>query len=111
MKWIKKKFMLNVRITEEEKLKLNYKSKELKISKTQLIKSFINTIDDELILKEIKLKEELIKVISEYIEQYKRIGNVLNQINKNFYKNQSTKINEIDSILEELWQYINQLRE
>lgn len=94
-----------LRLTEEEKQILNIKSKELNKSKNDILRYLINNnllnIEDEM-----KIYEELNNNLKNYAFQLKKFGTVLNQINKNFYNGKSEKIENIDSILEELWQSI-----
>lgn len=96
---------LTLRLTEEEKQILDIKSKELNKSKNDILRYLINNnllnIEDEM-----KIYEELNNNLKNYAFQLKKFGTVLNQINKNFYNGKSEKIENIDSILEELWQSI-----
>lgn len=94
-----------LRLTEEEKQILDIKSKELNKSKNDILRYLINNnlikIEDE-----IKIYEELNNNFKDYAFQLKKFGTVLNQINKNFYNGKNEKIENIDNILEELWQSI-----
>lgn len=103
-----KKFTL--RITEEEEKILNKLSKDLKQSKNKILKEMINLYSDDILRKYVE-QTEFIKTLKEYTTQYKKFGNVLNDINKNFYQGQKVKIDEIDGVLDEIWEYIKQLKE
>lgn len=99
-----------LRLTEDEKKLLDIKAKLLRKSKNELLRYLIIHKLDE-ISPEIKLLKELNNNFKEYTFQFQKFGTVLNQINKNFYQGKSVKIEEIEKILEELWQSINQLKE
>lgn len=99
-----------LRLTEDEKKLLDIKAKLLRKSKNELLRYLIIHKLDE-ISPEIKLLKELNNNFKEYTFQFQKLGTVLNQINKNFYQGKSVKIEEIEKILEELWQSINQLKE
>lgn len=96
---------ITIRLTEEERIKLKFESEKLGYSMNSYIKKIIsNNLD--LINKKIELEEELVKEYRNLAYQIRQIGNNLNQINKNFYNSENIKIEEIEKILEELWQLI-----
>lgn len=99
-----------LRLDEEEKKLLDIKAELLGKSKNDLLRYLIIHKLEE-IPKEMKLLKELNDNFKMYAFQFQKLGTVLNQINKNFYQGKSTKIEEIENILEELWQFINQSRE
>lgn len=94
-----------VRFSEKEKKILDLESIKLKKSKNDIIRYLVNT-NLVKIENEMKLYQELNQNFKEYAFQLKKIGTVLNQINKNFYNGKNEKIENIDKILEELWQSI-----
>lgn len=95
-----------LRLTEEEKNMLDIKSKEYKNSKNDILRQLITTklLDME---KDYEVMNELKESLKEHAFQLQKIGNVLNQINKNFYQGKSIKIEEIERKLDDLWQSIN----
>ena len=99
-----------LRLDEEEKKLLDIRAELLGKSKNDLLRYLIIHKLEE-IPKEMELLKELNDNFKMYAFQFQKLGTVLNQINKNFYQGQSTKIEEIENILEELWQFINQSRE
>ena len=99
-----------LRLTEDEKKKLDIKSDELGKSKNEVLKFLINNKLED-IKKEFDLLNELENNYKELGFQIKKIGTVLNQINKNFYLGKNIKIEEINEVLEELWQSIKVLKE
>ena len=99
-----------LRLTEDEKKKLDIKSNELGKSKNEVLRYLINNkLEDT--KKEFDLLNELDNNYKELGFQIKKIGTVLNQINKNFYLGKNIKIEEINEVLEELWQSIKVLKE
>ena len=99
-----------LRLTEDEKKKLDIKSDELGKSKNEVLRYLINNkLEDT--KKEFDLLNELDNSYKELGFQIKKIGTVLNQINKNFYLGKNIKIEEINEVLEELWQSIKVLKE
>ena len=99
-----------LRLTEDEKKKLDIKSNELGKSKNEVLKFLIsNKLEDT--KKEFDLLNELDKNYKELGFQIKKIGTVLNQINKNFYRGKNINIEEIEEVLEELWQSIKVSKE
>ena len=99
-----------LRLTEDEKKKLDIKSNELGKSKNEVLRYVINNkLEDT--KKEFDLLNELDNNYKELGFQIKKIGTVLNQINKNFYLGKNIKIEEINEVLEELWQSIKVLKE
>lgn len=99
-----------LRLDEEEKKLLDIKAKLLGKSKNDLLRYLIIHKLEE-IPQEFELLKELNDNFKMYAFQFQKLGNVLNQINKNFYQGKSYKIEEIENALEELWQSINQLKE
>ena len=99
-----------LRLTEDEKKKLDIKSDELGKSKNEVLRYLINNkLEDT--KKEFDLLNELDNSYKELGFQIKKIGTVLNQINKNFYLGKNINIEEINEVLEELWQSIKVLKE
>ena len=92
-----------LRLTEDEKKLLDIKADELGKSKNEVLKFLINNKLED-IKKEFDLLNELENNYKELGFQIKKIGTVLNQINKNFYLGKNIKIEEINEVLEELWQ-------
>ena len=78
--------------------------------KNEVLKFHINNKLED-IKKEFDLLNELENNYKELGFQIKKIGTVLNQINKNFYLGKNIKIEEINEVLEELWQSIKVLKE
>ena len=99
-----------LRLTENEKKLLDIKADELGKSKNEVLKFLINNKLED-IKKEFDLLNELENNYKELGFQIKKIGIVLNQINKNFYLGKNIKIEEINEVLEELWQSIKVLKE
>ena len=99
-----------LRLTEDEKKLLDIKANELGKSKNEVLKFLINNKLED-IKKEFDLLNELENNYKELGFQIKKIGTVLNQINKNFYLGKNIKIEEINEVLEELWQSIKVLKE
>lgn len=99
-----------LRLTEDEKKLLDIKADELGKSKNEVLKFLINNKLED-IKKEFDLLNELENNYKELGFQIKKIGTVLNQINKNFYLEKNIKIEEINEVLEELWQSIKVLKE
>ena len=99
-----------LRLTENEKKLLDIKADELGKSKNEVLKFLINNKLED-IKKEFDLLNELENNYKELGFQIKKIGTVLNQINKNFYLGKNIKIEEINEVLEELWQSIKVLKE
>ena len=99
-----------LRLTEDEKKLLDIKADELGKSKNEVLKFLINNKLED-IKKEFGLLNELENNYKELGFQIKKIGTVLNQINKNFYLGKNIKIEEINEVLEELWQSIKVLKE
>ncbi|MCL4591262.1 CopG family transcriptional regulator [Fusobacterium nucleatum] len=99
-----------LRLTEDEKKLLDIKADELGKSKNEVLKFLINKKLED-IKKEFDLLNELENNYKELGFQIKKIGTVLNQINKNFYLGKNIKIEEINEVLEELWQSIKVLKE
>ena len=99
-----------LRLTEDEKKLLDIKAEELGKSKNEVLKFLINNKLED-IKKEFDLLNELENNYKELGFQIKKIGTVLNQINKNFYLGKNIKIEEINEVLEELWQSIKVLKE
>lgn len=99
-----------LRLTEDEKKLLDIKADELGKSKNEVLKFLINNKLED-IKKEFDLLNELENSYKELGFQIKKIGTVLNQINKNFYLGKNIKIEEINEVLEELWQSIKVLKE
>ena len=99
-----------LRLTEDEKKLLDIKADELGKSKNEVLKFLINNKLED-IKKEFDLLNELENNYKELGFQIKKIGTVLNQINKNFYLGKKIKIEEINEVLEELWQAIKVLKE
>ena len=99
-----------LRLTEDEKKLLDIKADELGKSKNEVLKFLINNKLED-IKKEFNLLNELENNYKELGFQIKKIGIVLNQINKNFYLGKNIKIEEINEVLEELWQSIKVLKE
>lgn len=99
-----------LRLTEDEKKLLDIKADELGKSKNEVLKFLINNKLEDL-KKEFDLLNELENNYKELGFQIKKIGTVLNQINKNFYLGKNIKIEEINEVLEELWQSIKVLKE
>ena len=94
-----------LRLTEDEKKILDIKAELLGKSKNEILRYLIiNKLDE--ISDEMNLLKELNDNFKEYAFQLKKIGTVLNQINKNFYNGESVKIEKIENALEELWQSI-----
>ena len=99
-----------LRLTEDEKKKLDIKSDELGKSKNEVLRYLINNkLEDT--KKEFDLLNELDNNYKELGFQIKKIGTVLNQINKNFYRGKNINIEEIEEVLEELWQSIKVSKE
>ena len=99
-----------LRLTEDEKKLLDIKADELGKSKNEVLRYLINNkLEDT--KKEFDLLNELENNYKELGFQIKKIGTVLNQINKNFYLGKNIKIEEINEVLEELWQSIKVLKE
>ena len=99
-----------LRLTEDEKKKLDIKSNELGKSKNEVLRYVINNkLEDT--KKEFDLLNELDNNYKELGFQIKKIGTVLNQINKNFYRGKNINIEEIEEVLEELWQSIKVSKE
>ena len=99
-----------LRLTEDEKKKLDIKSDELGKSKNEVLRYLINNkLEDT--KKEFDLLNELDNNYKELGFQIKKIGKVLNQINKNFYGGKNINIEEIEEVLEELWQSIKVSKE
>ena len=92
-----------LRLTEDEKKLLDIKADELGKSKNEVLKFLINNKLEDI--------NELENNYKELGFQIKKIGTVLNQINKNFYLGKNIKIEEINEVLEELWQSIKVLKE
>ena len=101
---------ITLRLTEDEKKLLDIKADELGKSKNEVLKFLINNKLED-IKKEFDLLNELENNYKELGFQIKKIGTVLNQINKNFYLGKNIKIEEINEVLEELWQSIKVLKE
>ena len=99
-----------LRLTEDEKKLLDIKADELGKSKNEVLKFLINNKLED-IKKEFDLLNELENNYKELGFQIKKIGTVLNQINKNFYLGKNIKIEEINEVLEELWQSIKVSKE
>ena len=99
-----------LRLTEDEKKLLDIKADEVGKSKNEVLKFLINNKLED-IKKEFDLLNELENNYKELGFQIKKIGTVLNQINKNFYLGKNIKIEEINEVLEELWQSIKVLKE
>lgn len=99
-----------LRLTEDEKKLLDIKADELGKSKNEVLKFLINNKLED-IKKEFDLLNELENNYKELGFEIKKIGTVLNQINKNFYLGKNIKIEEINEVLEELWQSIKVLKE
>ena len=99
-----------LRLTEDEKKLLDIKADELGKSKNEVLRYLINNKLED-IKKEFDLLNELENNYKELGFQIKKIGTVLNQINKNFYLGKNIKIEEINEVLEELWQSIKVLKE
>lgn len=99
-----------LRLTEDEKKLLDIKADELGKSKNEVLKFLINNKLED-IKKKFDLLNELENNYKELGFQIKKIGTVLNQINKNFYLGKNIKIEEINEVLEELWQSIKVLKE
>lgn len=99
-----------LRLTEDEKKLLDIKADELGKSKNEVLKFLINNKLED-IKKEFDLLNELENNYKELGFQIKKIGTVLNQINKNFYLGKNIKIEKINEVLEELWQSIKVLKE
>ena len=99
-----------LRLTEDEKKLLDIKADELGKSKNEVLKFLINNKLED-IKKEFDLLNELENNYKELGFQIKKIGTVLNQINKNFYLGKNIKIEEINEVLEELCQSIKVLKE
>ena len=99
-----------LRLTEDEKKLLDIKADKLGKSKNEVLKFLINNKLED-IKKEFDLLNELENNYKELGFQIKKIGTVLNQINKNFYLGKNIKIEEINEVLEELWQSIKVLKE
>ena len=99
-----------LRLTEDEKKLLDIKADELGKSKNEVLKFLINNKLED-IKKEFDLLNELENNYKELGFQIKKIGTVSNQINKNFYLGKNIKIEEINEVLEELWQSIKVLKE
>lgn len=99
-----------LRLTEDEKKLLDIKADELGKSKNEVLKFLINNKLED-IKKEFDLLNELENNYKKLGFQIKKIGTVLNQINKNFYLGKNIKIEEINEVLEELWQSIKVLKE
>ena len=99
-----------LRLTEDEKKLLDIKADEIGKSKNEVLKFLINNKLED-IKKEFDLLNELENNYKELGFQIKKIGTVLNQINKNFYLGKNIKIEEINEVLEELWQSIKVLKE
>ena len=99
-----------LRLTENEKKLLDIKADELGKSKNEVLKFLINNKLED-IKKEFDLLNELENNYKELGFQIKKIGTVLNQINKNFYLGKNIKIEEINEVLEDLWQSIKVLKE
>ena len=99
-----------LRLTEDEKKLLDIKADELGKSKNEVLKFLINNKLED-IKKEFDLLNELENNYKELGFQIKKIGTVLNQINKNFYLGKNIKIEDINEVLEELWQSIQVLKE
>ena len=99
-----------LRLTEDEKKLLDIKADELGKSKNEVLKFLINNKLED-IKKEFDLLNELEHNYKELGFQIKKIGTLLNQINKNFYLGKNIKIEEINEVLEELWQSIKVLKE
>ena len=99
-----------LRLTEDEKKLLDIKADELGKSKNEVLKFLINNKLED-IKKEFDLLNELENNYKELGFHIKKIGTVLNQINKNFYLGKNIKIEEINEVLEELWQSIKVLKE
>lgn len=99
-----------LRLTEDEKKLLDIKADELGKSKNEVLKFLINNKLED-IKKEFDLLNELENNYKELGFQIKKIGTILNQINKNFYLGKNIKIEEINEVLEELWQSIKVLKE
>jgi len=99
-----------LRLTEDEKKLLDIKADELGKSKNEVLKFLINNKLED-IKKEFDLLNELENNYKELGFQIKKIGTVLNQINKNFYLGKNIKIEEINEVLEDLWQSIKVLKE
>ena len=99
-----------LRLTEDEKKLLDIKADELGKSKNEVLKFLINNKLED-IKKEFDLLNELENNYKELGFQIKKIGTVLNQINKNFYLGKNIKKEEINEELEELWQSIKVLKE
>ena len=99
-----------LRLTEDEKKKLDIKSNELGKSKNEVLRYLINNkLEDT--KKEFDLLNELDNNYKELGFQIKKNGTVLNQINKNFYRGKNINIEEIEEVLEELWQSIKVSKE
>jgi hypothetical protein len=99
-----------LRLTEDEKKLLDIKADELGKSKNEVLKFLINNkLEDT--KKEFDLLNELDKNYKELGFQIKKIGVVLNQINKNFYEDKNIQIEEIQGALDELWQSIKVSKE
>jgi hypothetical protein len=99
-----------LRLTEDEKKLLDIKADELGKSKNEVLKFLINNkLEDT--KKEFDLLNELDKNYKELGFQIKKIGVVLNQINKNFYEDKKIQIEEIQGALDELWQSIKVSKE
>ena len=99
-----------LRLTEDEKKKLDIKSNELGKSKNEVLRYLINNkLEDT--KKEFDLLNELDNNYKELGFQIKKIGTVLNQINKNFYRGKNINIEEIEEVLEEFWQSIKVSKE
>ena len=99
-----------LRLTEDEKKLLDIKADELGKSKNEVLKFLINNKLED-IKKEFDLLNELKNNYKELGFQIKKIGTVLNQINKNFYRGKNINIEEIEEVLEELWQSIKVSKE
>ena len=99
-----------LRLTEDEKKLLDIKADELGKSKNEVLKFLINNKLED-IKKEFDLLNELENNYKELGFQIKKIGTVLNQINKNFYRGKNINIEEIEEVLEELWQSIKVSKE
>ena len=99
-----------LRLTEDEKKLLDIKADELGKSKNEVLRYLINNkLEDT--KKEFDLLNELDNNYKELGFQIKKIGTVLNQINKNFYRGKNINIEEIEEVLEELWQSIKVSKE
>lgn len=96
---------VTLRLNEEELEKLKVYSKNSGMSINSFIRYIVNN-NINFIQEKLALEKELKDVYKELAYQLRTFGNIMNQVNKNFYSGEKVKIEEIEKRLDEIWQFI-----